>query len=589
MKLLKSTLAVATIPLCCQIGLAGWFGLELDQTYKKLENVSRSKEVVSQTLEMVRKVMSDYYAININSDFEDLFDPSTTRKCCAELRVRVKNIADLTADDPAQSGNIRALKECTNEFIRLLEWALHEQSLGRRHWAKVDQNGYDAFYAQITAFQKSTQAIVATEQSRALFAPQLQESKQYLSILLGLSVPVSIALSLLLGRLWGLSITAPLLHIRQNSRLLGLQKPLLPALSGTDELAALDRQLHQVADAVYHLLGTERSLIANAAEMICVIDSDGVFVQVNESASGVLAIGQSLLDVTCIDDRMHADDMLRQARQSKAPARFELRLVDNQGFIVESQWSVLWSDLDQLLFCVVKDVTEERKIERLKDDFIELISNNLKTPLLEMQALYGAACLNHRDLSDGVHKELLSAQKIVNRLLRLVDNLLDFRLIESGKLELVMGKLDLLDITREAVSLVEGLATTRSIKIDCFDKSLTINGDKDKLLQTVLNLLSNAIKFSPDGARIKIEGKANAQSVELHVIDQGPGVPAELADAIFKPFVQASGSKQKEGIGLGLAICQMIIEGHGGRIAVKDSLTSRGSDFWFVLPRQSIR
>ena len=110
MKLLKSTLAVATIPLCCQIGLAGWFGLELDQTYKKLENVSRSKEVVSQTLEMVRKVMSDYYAININSDFEDLFDPSTTRKCCAELRVRVKNIADLTADDPAQSGNIRALK-----------------------------------------------------------------------------------------------------------------------------------------------------------------------------------------------------------------------------------------------------------------------------------------------------------------------------------------------------------------------------------------------------------------------------------------------------------------------------------------------
>lgn len=111
-------------------------------------------------------------------------------------------------------------------------------------------------------------------------------------------------------------------------------------------------------------------------------------------------------------------------------------------------------------------------------------------------------------------------------------------------------------------------------------------GDKDKLLQAILNLLSNAIKFSPDGGRIKIEGKANNQSVEIHIIDQGPGVPVEMAEQIFKPFIQTSIGTQKEGVGLGLAICQMIVEAHGGSIAVKDALNSRGSDFWFVLPRE---
>lgn len=586
MKLLNKTLAFATVPLCCQIALAGWLGYELEQSYRKLETVSRSKEVISQTLEMIRKVMSDYYAVNLNSDVEDLFDPATTRKCCAELRTRVKSISDLTGDDPAQRANIKALNDSTNEFIRLSEWVLQEQKQGLRHWMKVDQDGYDAFYLQISNFHNATQAIVATEQARAAFAPQLAASKQNLSLLLALSLPVGIAISLLIGRLWSQSITAPLLKIRQNSRLLSLQKPLLPALVGDDELASLDRQLHQVADAVYQLLRSERSLIANAAEMICVMDADGGIVQVNESASRLLTVGQSMLDVTCIDDRIYADDMLRLARQSDLPARFELRLVDFDGHIVETQWSVLWSELDKLLFCVAKDITEERKIERLKDDFIELISHNLRSPLTEMQSLYAASLSPRHGLSDGVLKELSSGQKIVSRLLRLVDNLLDFRLIESGKLELVLSKVDLVDIAREAVNLVEGLASARSIRIECFDKSLSLTGDKDKLLQAILNLLSNAIKFSPDGGRIKIEGKANNQSVEIHIIDQGPGVPVEMAEQIFKPFIQTSIGTQKEGVGLGLAICQMIVEAHGGSIAVKDALNSRGSDFWFVLPRE---
>lgn len=590
MRLLARSMVVAIIPLCCQIAVAGWLGVELKAAYQKLEAVSRSKEVVSQTLEVVRKVTTDYSTINMNSEVDDLFDPETTRKCCADLRDRVKAIASLVVDDPMQRANINNLSEASEEFIRLLEWALAQQRMGRHHWVQVNEQCYESAYRVFNKFIVSTQAIVATEQTRVNLSGQLQQSGQRILTLLAITVPFNIVLALLLSRIWSQSIAAPLLRVRQNSRLLSLQKPLLPALTGDDELAVLDRQLHQVAAAVYQLLGTERSLIANAAEMICTLDKEGNVVEINDSASTLLVKGRSLLDFTTVDDRVHADTMLRAACVANEPIRFELRMQDSAGTVIESQWSVLWSEFDQLMFCVAKDVTEERKIERLKDDFIELISHNLKAPLLDIEATYQAGCRGERGiLPEAALKEFSSCQKIVKRLLRLVDNLLDFRLIESGKLELVLSKVDLLDIAREAVSLVEGVASVRSIRIECFDKSLIVWGDKDKLLQTVLNLLSNAIKFSPDGGRIKIEGRSSNRSVSIHVIDQGVGVPAQKAAEIFKPFVQDENARHKEGVGLGLAICQMIVQAHHGEIGVDDSLTGSGADFWFALPRQSIR
>lgn len=593
MKLLQRGMFIALFPLACQLAITGWLAVELWQLHGKLMHVATSKEIISNTMELVRQVMTDYSAMNLNSENRGLYDPETTEKCCQAMRSRVKLISVLIGDNPAQKKNLQDLQAVTLQITKLLGWALHEQRQGRSHWVQVDQQVYHEFYEHVNSFLSATDSIIVSEQERASFGSELNDSKLRLTLLLGLALPINILISLLLGRLYGKSIRDPLLRIRQNSRQLALQKPLAQPLSGTDELAQLDKQLHLVARAVYDRLNTERSLIANTSETICSLDKDATFKRANDSAAQLLSrpvasiIGQSLMDITIDEDKLLADDYLQKVIKSQEAMTFDLRVSDKYGQILETQWSALWSELEQLIFCVVRDVTEERKIERLKQDFLDMISRDLKTPLVTMQGALGkvasGAC---GPLAQPIEKEIKTSEKTITRLMKLVDNLLDFRRLETGKLELDISRVDLLDIAKEAANLVEGVATARGIKLVVPNKSGIVQGDRDKLLQTVLNFLSNAIKFSPDNGSITITLRSTGSTVSIYVRDEGPGIPPEFQKKVFEPFEQVKSGKEKEGVGLGLAICRMVVEAHHGEIGTNHADDGGpGAVFWFSLPR----
>lgn len=593
MKLLQRGMFIALLPLACQLAITGWLGVELWQLHGKLMHVATSKEIISNTMELVRQVMTDYSAMNLNSENRGLYDPETTEKCCQAMRSRVKLISDLIGDNPAQKKNLQDLQAVTLQITKLLGWALHEQRQGRSHWVQIDQQVYHEFYEDVNKFLSATDSIIISEQERASFGSELNDSKLRLTLLLGLALPINILISLLLGRLYGKSIRDPLLRIRQNSRQLALQKPLAQPMTGTDELALFDKQLHLVARAVYDRLNTERSLIANTSETICSLDKDGIFKRANESAAQLLSrpvqsiIGQSLMDITIDEDKLLADDYLQKVFKSQEAITFDLRVSDKYGQILETQWSALWSDLEQLIFCVVRDVTEERKIDRLKQDFLDMISRDLKTPLVTMQGALGkvasGAC---GPLAQPVQKEINTSEKTITRLMKLVDNLLDFRRLETGKLELDLSRVDLLDIAKEAANLVEGVATARGIKVVVPNKSGIVQGDRDKLLQTVLNFLSNAIKFSPQNGTITISLRSTGSTVSVYVRDEGPGIPLEFQKKVFEPFEQVKSGKEKEGVGLGLAICRMVVAAHHGQIGTNNADDGGpGAVFWFSLPR----
>lgn len=593
MKLLQRGMFIALFPLGCQLAITGWLGVELWQLHGKLMHVATSKEIISNTMELVRQVMTDYSGMNLNSENRGLYDPETTEKCCQAMRSRVKLISDLIGDNPAQKKNLQDLQAVTLQITKLLGWALHEQRQGRSHWVQIDQQVYHEFYEYVNKFLAATDSIIVSEQERANFGSELNDSKLRLTLLLGLALPLNILISLLLGRLYGKSIRDPLLRIRQNSRQLALQKPLAQPMSGTDELAQFDKQLHLVARAVYDRLNTERSLIANTSETICSLDKDGTFKRANESAAQLLSrpvasiIGQSLMDITIDEDKLLADDYLQKVIKSQEAMTFDLRVSDKYGQILETQWSALWSELEQLIFCVVRDVTEERKIERLKQDFLDMISRDLKTPLVTMQGSLGkiasGAC---GPLAQPVQKEINTSEKTITRLMKLVDNLLDFRRLETGKLELDLSRVDLLDVAKEAASLVEGVAAARGIKVVVPNKSGIVQGDRDKLLQTVLNFLSNAIKFSPQNGTITISLRSTGSTVSIYVRDEGPGIPPEFQKKVFEPFEQVKSGKEKEGVGLGLAICRMVVEAHHGEIGTNNADDGGpGAVFWFSLPR----
>lgn len=243
-----------------------------------------------------------------------------------------------------------------------------------------------------------------------------------------------------------------------------------------------------------------------------------------------------------------------------------------------------------------EDVTDRRQLERMKAEFISIVSHELRTPLTSMQA---ALSLLHENIIDPVSEEgqtiIQIAAEGVDRLVRLVDDILDLERLESGKMRLEKRFCNTVDLMTHAVEQMQEMANQAGVILNFSTSSFQIYADGDRLLQVLTNLLSNAIKFSPQGSTIwltveRIKHKLThleelTHSVCFTVKDQGRGIPANKLESIFERFhqVDTSDSREKGGTGLGLAICRSIIQQHGGQIWA-ESVFERGSTFYFTLP-----
>ncbi|MGH9552299.1 MAG: sensor histidine kinase, partial [Terriglobales bacterium] len=240
-------------------------------------------------------------------------------------------------------------------------------------------------------------------------------------------------------------------------------------------------------------------------------------------------------------------------------------------------------------FCVVHDVTEQKNLERLKQDFVDMISHDLRSPLTSMLGAMTLVLEGARGaVSVPVQEEVEKAARNIEKLITFVNDLLDFQKLESGRIELQVREHELTDIFNDTLEMVRGFAESREVAIALPERPGSVRCDRDRIVQTLVNLVSNAIKFSPAGATVALAVDATPDFIELSVIDSGPGVPPEYAERIFEAFEQTpAAARAREGTGLGLAICKLIVLAHVGVIGVgaRDDGSS-GSKFWLRLPTQ---
>lgn len=231
---------------------------------------------------------------------------------------------------------------------------------------------------------------------------------------------------------------------------------------------------------------------------------------------------------------------------------------------------------------------ERDKLEQMRREWISVVSHELRTPLT---AMHGAISLLNHGLFD---EQPEKATKLINvafsnteRLVRLVNDVLDIEKIESGKFSLSLAKVDCLDIMQEAIVTQMFSAKKKSINIQLLaTDSFLCNLDKDRILQVLQNLLSNAIKFAPEKSVIELDiQKESVNYLRLQVVDQGPGIPEVFTSKLFQRFEQAESSdnRKQEGSGLGLHICKAIVEKHKGNIGF-ENLTKGGCMFYVRLP-----
>lgn len=593
LKLSSRGLLVVIVPFLFQFVFVGWLAAQLWQIQNQVSQSTHSLELTSDLHQLVWQTFKSVFQMHSNSDVEGLVDSDTTRL----ERARFENhIGRLAAQkwEPDQQEQIVKLQKTAKEMMQCLSWVEQEQSKGRSHWVKVDQLCYEKVCEQNLNFAAAARSVILAEEARISNGPeQIQKLRSGIQKAILVAVPTGFLLSIFLGFLYVIGILRPLLLLKENSRLLSQRQPLLRTNAGPEELDQLNRLLYSVSRSIEETLAKEKSVLNNANALICSLDEDRLFVTANSYASRILGVeaddllGLSMFDFVNVDDVTRADEALRKCRLTSNTTSFELRLknvndnVDGVNSNVDTRWSVFWSHYLGQFFCVVYDITEQKQIERMKEDFLNMTSHDLRSPLM---SIHGSLTLISQGakgpIAGGVKVDIDKAITNLERLMLLVDDLLDFQRLQSGKLELEMVDFDLSSLFSEAIALVDANAKAKGVDIRFPQRQWTVRGDKQRLLQTFLNLLNNAIKFSPANEPVTIAVIEQAKWLEVTITDCGPGVPEDYRERIFNAFEQVPGAKAKEGTGLGLAICKLIIRGHSGQIGVRDRST-----FWFSLPK----
>lgn len=290
------------------------------------------------------------------------------------------------------------------------------------------------------------------------------------------------------------------------------------------------------------------------------------------------------------EDRQWVIEKWTESSRLNQPFLAECRYLNKNGVITfgRVQTVPIFSAEGQFIGHVgtIEDITESLAIEQIKKEFISVVSHELRTPLSSIRGSLGllaAGVLDHKP--EAAKKMLEIAANDTERLVRLVNEILDLERLESNKVMLNRQWCDAMTLVNQSVETMRSLAQENQVELEIIAHPMQIWVDPDRIIQTLVNLLSNAIKFSPGGSIVTLSIQELADRVLFKVQDFGRGIPADQLDNIFGRFqqVDASDSRQKGGTGLGLAISRSIVQQHEGKIWVESEI-GEGTTFYFTIP-----
>ncbi|MBN4059362.1 PAS domain S-box protein, partial [Dehalococcoides mccartyi] len=342
---------------------------------------------------------------------------------------------------------------------------------------------------------------------------------------------------------------------------------------------AKESLLNAIPDLMFRISGKGKILAYRAAE-----NSDDYV------SPGELFVGRSIEEAMPGEFAELAKTKIAATLETQAAQTFEYRMpvpIKSKNFR-DFEARVHVSGPDEVLV-LIRDISERRAVERMKEEFVSTVSHELRTPLTSIRGALGLLDGTMLvDASKQVKRMLQIGISNTDRLSRLINDILDLERLEAGKTELELEEFLVADLVERTIESLQVLANDAGINLSADIDEMTLVADNDKVTQVLTNLVSNAIKFSEKGQPVNVTATISDEEIKISVIDEGRGIPEDSLDSVFGRFQQidASDSKQKGGTGLGLAICKGIIELHGGRIWAENN-PGPGSKFVFTLPRNA--
>lgn len=339
---------------------------------------------------------------------------------------------------------------------------------------------------------------------------------------------------------------------------------------------------------------TMRLTLETIRDAIVTIDQDAYILDANPAAASMFGHHLAGKPLT----RLLTNEAARRFRQwwqeraddaeSRLHAELDALNADGQPFPVELDIEPMRTDEDLRFLCMMRDISERQRMDRIKDEFIATVTHELRTPLTSIRGSLGLIESGLCGQLDERGKELLQiAHSNIQRLMTLIDDILTLERLQAQPRATPRERIDMGKLVRNAIRDNRGYADQHQVEFvieRCVD-GLFVDACPHNLFQVMANLLSNAAKFSPPGSRIPVSVNQTGQRVRVEICNPGPGIPPEIGKRIFDRFVQgdASDSRHYGGTGLGLSICRHIVEQHDGIIDYASTL-ERGTCFFFEIP-----
>ncbi len=381
----------------------------------------------------------------------------------------------------------------------------------------------------------------------------------------------------------------PLQRLTSTARAMVKDLSVRTRLRQGDEVGALAEALDALADnlaASLRTLGVERdrldAILEAMAEGVLVTDRQGAIALVNRAAREVFLVGREALGQRPIEALRNADlHELMEAARADGEARTREIAFDAAG---QRRVMVRVTPVDApqtALVAVLTDVTELRRLETMRRDFVANVSHELRTPVAAVRAAAETLLLGALQKPEAAEEFVSIIDRHAERLHRLVEDLLELSRVESRGFKLALAPLDLGAEVARALELVALAAERRgTAMVAALDEVPRVMADRKALEQVLVNLLDNAIKYSGDCATVTVRATTRGEAVRLTVRDSGPGIEARHLPRLFERFyrVDASRSRAVGGTGLGLAIVKHLCEAMGASVSV-ESVVGAGSSF----------
>jgi two-component system phosphate regulon sensor histidine kinase PhoR len=348
--------------------------------------------------------------------------------------------------------------------------------------------------------------------------------------------------------------------------------------------------LYEQKQAAAQARAQQQALFDSMIEGVAVLDAGGRIQLINRSLERQFGVTASLGGRTLAEAfRVPAlSELAERLRRERAVMDFELELSSAEPRVLQVNAAVIQDaeGASHGAILVFHDLTRLKQLERVRQEFVANVSHELRTPLSMIKGYVETLLDGAKDDPAQAARFLQTIDKHADRLTYLIEDLLTISRLESGQVVMNLHPVEVRSVAERVREDLQAVAAERNVAVETLlPAELRANADADRLQQVLFNLVENAIKYGKLNGRVIIGGEAQVNGkIQIHVCDDGPGIPAEAKERVFERFFRADKARSREtgGTGLGLAIVKHIVQAHGGEVWV-ESDPGKGATFFFTL------